>query len=110
MRYGKIYYGALGLAAVLLLVGLVMDGPLVTWNGLGKIMMTENALITDYIQLAGPGAAFANAAIVVLITAVLYRLSDLDLCQEPEGALFQIYLGLAAGHGPGPHGQLYRPG
>ena len=27
MRYGKIYYGALGLAAVLLLIGLVMDGP-----------------------------------------------------------------------------------
>ena len=30
------------------------------WTGLGKIVTTENALITDYIQLAGPGAAFAK--------------------------------------------------
>lgn len=92
MRYGKIYYGALGLAAVLLLIGLVMDGPLAIWTGLGKIVTTENALITDYIQLAGPGAAFANAAIVILITAALYRLSG-----DPLNGSSLVGLGLMAG-------------
>ena len=52
-----------------------MDSPQNILRGLFTIIMTEDALITDYIKIAGPGAAFVNSALVTAITLILLRLS-----------------------------------
>ena len=59
----------------LALLGFVLDSPENILKGLIAIVMTENALITDYFLVAGPGAALVNSALVTSISLVLLRLS-----------------------------------
>ena len=47
--------------------------------GLDLIIHAEGALITDYIALAGPGAAFLNAALVTLSSLLVFRLAKAEL-------------------------------
>ena len=54
--------------ALLAICGLCMDSPQNILRGLFTIIMTEDALITDYIKIAGPGATFVNSALVTAIT------------------------------------------
>ena len=50
-----------GYAVLLFLVGFIhMDSPSNLIAGLGKIIVTEDALITDYVLVAGTGAALIN--------------------------------------------------
>ena len=42
-------------------------------TGLRTIILTEDALITDYVRIAGPGAALVNSAIVTAITVFILR-------------------------------------
>lgn len=59
----------------LALLGFVLDSPENILKGLIAIVMTEDALITDYFLVAGPGAALVNSALVTAISLVLLRLS-----------------------------------
>ncbi len=59
----------------LALLGFVLDSPENILKGLIAIVMTEDALITDYFLVAGPGAALVNSALVTSISPVLLRLS-----------------------------------
>ena len=59
----------------LALLGFVLDSPENILKGLIAIVMTEDALITDYFLVAGPGAALVNSALVASISLVLLRLS-----------------------------------
>lgn len=59
----------------LALLGFVLDSPENILKGLIAIVMTEDALITDYFLVAGPGAALVNSALVTSISLVLLRLS-----------------------------------
>ncbi|MCI8304880.1 MAG: DUF1576 domain-containing protein [Lawsonibacter sp.] len=64
-------------AGLLLLAGLWMDSPGRILRGLYTIVTTEDALITDYVLVAGPGAALVNSAIVTAISiCVLYFARD----------------------------------
>ena len=58
-------------AALQLLAALLLDSPGNILRGLRTIVYTEDALITDYIAVAGPGAALCNAALVTAITLCL---------------------------------------
>ena len=55
--------------------GLLMDTPANILHGLYTIVITEDALITDYVLVAGPGAALVNSAIVTAITVCVLYLS-----------------------------------
>lgn len=48
-------------------------------SGLDTIIHAEGALITDYLALAGPGAAFLNSALVTLATLLVFRLAKAEL-------------------------------
>ena len=74
-RYDRIFPATLALSAGLVLLGLVLDQPANILPGLQKIVLMQDLLITDYVYIAGPGAALINAAIVTSITALIIKLS-----------------------------------
>ena len=92
MRYQKMYRALLAFTGVLLLAGLVLDDPRNIPGGLWKILITEDSLITDYVAIAGVGAAFVNAALVTLVSiGILY------LAKDPLNGYTLVEIGLMAG-------------
>ncbi|WP_294515561.1 DUF1576 domain-containing protein [uncultured Intestinimonas sp.] len=79
MRYKNMYFAILGYALALILAGLIFDDPANIIPGLWKIINTQDVLITDYVAIAGPGAAFVNSALVTLISAAILFLSRCPL-------------------------------
>ena len=67
MRYDRMYSLLWIYTAVLALFGLLLDSPAQILQGLTTIILTEDALITDYVLIAGPGAALINSALVTEI-------------------------------------------
>ena len=64
--------------ALLAISALAMDSPSKILEGLEIIARSEDALITDYILIAGPGAALMNSALVTAISiCVLYFSNDI---------------------------------
>ena len=74
-RYERLYGLFLAYAALLALFGLIMDTPVNILRGLSTIILTEDALITDYVLIAGPGAALVNSALVTAISTLILRRS-----------------------------------
>lgn len=72
--------------------GFLMDDPANILPGLWKIIITEDALITDYVEIAGPGAAFVNSALVTLISVIILYLS-----KDPLNGYTMVEIGLMAG-------------
>lgn len=72
-RYDKLFPATLALSLGLALLGLLLDDPRNILPGLGRIILMQDLLITDYVYIAGPGAAMVNAAIVTAITAFLIK-------------------------------------
>ncbi len=67
--------GALGLVFLLfLLSALLYDSPGNIAKGLWTLMTSPAILVTDYMALGGPGAAFANSALLMLIALVIAKL------------------------------------
>ena len=76
-RYDRMFPYLWAYAILLALAGFVMDTPAGILRGLYTIITTEDALITDYVLVAGPGAALVNSAIVTAISiCVLYAAGD----------------------------------
>ena len=92
MRYKWTYPSLLCFALVLLATGIVLDDPGNIGPGLWKIMITEDALITDYIAIAGPGAAFVNCAIVTGISVAILWIS-----RDPPNGYTLVEIGLMSG-------------
>ncbi len=93
-RYDKMfpylwaYAGLLALAGVLFAI----DGREDILRGLYTIVTTEDALITDYVLVAGPGAALVNSAIVTAIAiCVLY------LAEDTLNGMTLVEMGLMSG-------------
>ncbi len=78
----------LGLA----LAGLCIDGPAGAAQGLWAIITSQDVLITDYMAIAGPGAALVNAGLVGLATAGL-----LWAWGEPFNGMALVSVGLMVG-------------
>ncbi len=77
IRYNKMFPLLWIYTLVLALAGFLSDSPQAILKGLETIVLTEDALITDYVMLAGPGAALVNSALVTAITlCVLYLSRD----------------------------------
>ena len=77
-RYEKMFPVLWAYAALLAVAGFLLDSPADILNGLITIILSEDALITDYVLIAGPGAALVNSAIVTAISiAVLYVADDI---------------------------------
>lgn len=92
MRYDLLFPILLIYAAILLLFGFCLDTPSGILLGLKKIVLNEDALITDYFHLAGPGAALVNSALVTATTVLTIRLS-----KEPFNGFSLVVVGLMSG-------------
>ena len=71
----RMYVGMLVYALALAGVGLLLGEPEDILPGLWQILSMQDILITDYIQIAGTGAAFINASLVTLASLALIALS-----------------------------------
>ena len=77
-RYDKLFPYLWAFVALLAAAGFCMDSPARILAGLWTIVVTEDALITDYVLIAGPGAALVNSALVTGISlCVLYLSRDI---------------------------------
>ena len=78
-RYDKMFPCLWAFAGLLAAAGLLigLDGGENILQGLYRIVTTEDALITDYVRIAGAGAALVNSALVTAIAVgVLYLSGD----------------------------------
>ena len=91
-RYEKMLYPLLVFSLVLILIGLCVDGPAAVGRGLARIVTSQDVLITDYMEIAGPGAALVNAGLVTLISLFLLYVSA-----DPFNGFTLVTVGLMAG-------------
>lgn len=91
-RYDSMFFHFWIFVALLAIVGFLLSSPSEIIRGLHTIIVTEDALITDYILIAGPGAALINSAIVTAITILILKLS-----QEPFNGYSFVVVGLMSG-------------
>ena len=91
-RYENMYPAILAFSILLFGMGFVLDTPEQILNGLKTIAMSEDALITDYVLIAGPGAALINSALVTLISAWILHIS-----KEPLNGFSLVTIGLMSG-------------
>lgn len=92
MRHKNLYTAGLIFSLFLVLLGLLLDDPRNILPGLYTILTSQDVLITDYIALAGPGAAFINSALVTLCTLFLKWVVN-----EPVNGSDLMDLGLMSG-------------
>ena len=74
-RYKTLFPATLVLSIGLMLLGLTLEAPLDILRGLYRIVTMQDLLITDYVLIAGPGAAFVNAGLVALLSLFLIHIS-----------------------------------
>ena len=91
-RYEHMFLFLWGYAALLFVAGLVLGPPSKVLSGLVKIVLTEDALITDYVLVAGLGAALVNAAIVTAISLLI-----LHAARVPANGITLVVIGLMSG-------------
>ena len=84
--------GCAAFGVLLVLFGLLNDTPADILAGMGAILTMEDVLITDYIAIAGIGAAFVNAGLVTLISVLLLKLT-----RDPLNGATLVTVGLMAG-------------
>ena len=94
-RYEKVFPAAIIYSIGLMILGILLEGPMNIMNipgGLYKIISMQDLLITDYISIAGPGAAFINAGIVTIISICVIRYSG-----DPYNGHTIVAIGLMSG-------------
>lgn len=91
-RYHKIYPCLYFISFLLIFTGFLLDTPENIAEGISKILTTESSLIVDYVDLAGPGAAFVNSGIVTFLSLTL-----LVLVKEPPNGLTVVAMSLMSG-------------
>lgn len=91
-RFENMYPAMWVFCVSLFLAGLMIDSPQEIIRGLEIILTSEDALITDYVRIAGPGAALFNSAIVTSISALILHYS-----REPLNGFSMVVIGLMSG-------------
>ena len=91
-RYDRFFPASIALAVGLILLGLLLDDPARILPGLWRIILIQDVLITDYVAIAGPGAALANAGIVTAITVCLIKFTRIHF-----NGFSLVEIGLMAG-------------
>ena len=72
----------------LMITALVLDTPAEILTGLKRIIISRDALITDYFVIGGYGAAFFNAALVMLMEYVLLILEKVNFTGLTLAAMY----------------------
>lgn len=70
MRYNRMHLFFWLYAAVLALAAFLFSSPQEILTGLRTIVLTEDSLITDYVLIAGPGAALMNSALAPAVSYI----------------------------------------
>lgn len=92
-HFPYLYPGLWFFTATLFLTGLMLcKEPEQLFHGLIQIVLTEDALITDYVRVAGPGAALVNSALVTAISIIILYSSH-----ESHNGLTLVVVGLMSG-------------
>lgn len=75
---------------IVLLLGaaFLCDSPVGVFRGMKEIMLSRNALITDFFVIGGMGAAFFNAALVLAVCEVLVLAEKIPFTGPTMAALF----------------------
>ena len=92
MRHKYLHAAEIAFCLSLFLLGFLLDDPRNILPGLKLILTSQDVLITDYIALAGPGAAFVNSGLVTLCTLILKWRTH-----EPFNGADVVDLGLMSG-------------
>lgn len=91
-KYQNMYPLLLGYAALLFACGFLLGDPAQILPGLVRIVLTEDALITDYVLVAGPGPALINSSLVTLISVLI-----LHSCHTSYNGMIPVVIGLMSG-------------
>jgi len=75
------YYIMLGICVLFIIIAFILDTPQKIYDGFYKIHISRSVLITDYIALAGIGAALLNSAILVIFNLFILIITK----REPNG-------------------------
>lgn len=75
-------------ALLLFITALLLAPPHELARGMVTIVLTRDALVTDYFELAGFGAAFFNAALVMSLAILLIRLQKIPFTGLTMAVLF----------------------
>jgi len=84
------YYMFIYLSIILIGLAFIIDTPTEIFIGFKKILFESNILITDYMELAGIGAAFLNMALVVLSSIALLIFVGIKPNGSTVAALFTM--------------------
>ncbi len=77
-------------AAAFVVFGLLVDGPDRVLRGLADIVLTRDALLTDYFGVGGIGAACANAGLLTLAACLVYRVAAVRVTGAAVACLFLV--------------------
>ena len=91
-RYEQIFPATIAFSVGLMLLGLFMGDPKEIPQGLYNIITMQDLLITDYVHIAGPGAALINAGLVTIISICIIRFAG-----DPYNGFTIVEMGLMAG-------------
>ena len=91
-RNDKIFPGTILFSVGLMLLGVILDDPTQIPVGLYRIVTMQDLLITDYVYIAGPGAALVNAGLVTILSICIIRFSG-----DPYNGFTIVEMGLMAG-------------
>ena len=91
-RYRSIFPATIAFSIALMLIGVGIGQPEEILPGLWKIVSMQDLLITDYIDIAGPAAAFINAGLVTITSVCI-----LKLAKDPFNGFTIVEVGLMAG-------------
>ena len=90
--YQYILPGTIVFSIFLMLIGICIGDASEILPGLWKIVTMQDLLITDYIDIAGPAAAFINAGLVTITSVCILRLA-----KDPFNGFTIVEMGLMAG-------------
>ncbi len=77
-------------AAAFVAFGLLVDGPDRVLRGLVDIVLTRDALLTDYFGVGGIGAACVNAGLLTLAACLVYRTAGVKVTGAAVACLFLV--------------------
>lgn len=85
----RVKYGIFTIYSLMFIIfGLVLDTPKEIIQGLYRIIIEPDVLITDYIEIGGIGAAFVNAGVIMLITIIILFLLKIEISGNSIAAIY----------------------
>jgi hypothetical protein len=77
-------------AAAFVIFGFLVDSPAGIWRGLSAILISRDALLTDYFGIGGIGAGCVSAGILTLAACFVYHKSGAKVTGASVAALFLV--------------------